>query len=196
MAETRWQVVSAEHLLDRAQSSVVELVWPALARWSTPEQTQVNQEQLRDLAAAFNRVQRAAQLLELADWLSKHPGALDEPEPLPLGLAGITEASRDVAALVIPTTDTDEPVLATKGVLRVAARVSGEPVDKRNRLTDGRLAVARLIGYGPTSRQAHLALIEVATSICRPVDPTCDVCPLSSVCHASRADEIVAARLF
>ncbi len=195
-AKTRWQVVSAEHLLDRAQGSVVDLMWPVLVRWTTPEHTLGDEEQLRDLAGMINRERRATQLLELADWLLEHPGALEEPDSPPGGLPVVTDACLDVAALVIPSVDADEPVLATKGVLRIAARVSGEPVDKRNRLTDGRLAVARLIGYGPMSRPAHLGLIEIATSVCRPVDPLCDVCPLSGSCSSSRAEDIRAKRLF
>ena len=68
-------------------------------------------------------------------------------------LAG-NEAVADLAVLAVPAgiddDDSEEPVLAARGVLRVAARFTGEPtLERRNRMSDGRLAVARMIGYGP-----------------------------------------------
>jgi DNA (cytosine-5)-methyltransferase 1 len=92
--------------------------------------------------------------------------------------------------------DSDEPVLATKGVLRVTSRFGGEPVDRKNRLTDGRLSVARMVGGAANFRQAHLGLIELANSLCRPVEPLCYECPISDWCVSSVADEQRAAQLF
>jgi DNA (cytosine-5)-methyltransferase 1 len=199
MASTRWQVVSAELLLDRATTDVVKLVWPMLRGWATPEETQDNDETLREIGALIGRGGRAVQLLELADWLVEHPGALDDSDaelgPIPIVPAAVLE----LAALVVPLAGdeaSEEPVLSTKGVLRVAARVSGENVDRKNRLTDGRLAVARLIGGGVNARAAHVALVEIAANVCRPAEPRCDVCPLQDVCASSRAEERRASMLF
>jgi DNA (cytosine-5)-methyltransferase 1 len=198
-ATTRWQVVSAELLLDRASADVTKLVWPIIREWPSPESTQDGDEMLRDIGTLIGRGPRALQVLELADWLSEHPGALDEAEassgPIPVA----PTAALDLASLVIPLAGeeaSEEPVLATKGVLRVAARVSGDNADRKNRLTDGRMAVARLIGGGSNARAAHLALIEVAGSICRPAEPLCDLCPLQKVCVSSKADERRASMLF
>ena len=69
-------------------------------------------------------------------------------------------------------------MLAGRGVLRVVARFTGEQVDRRNRLTDGRLGVARMIGDGSDARDAHLGLIELAAAVCRPAEPSCVECPL------------------
>ncbi len=150
-ASTRWQVVSAELLLDRATADVVKLVWPMLKIWATPELTQDNDEMLRAIGP-MGRGGRATQLLEFADWLVEHPGALEEAEsassPIPM-----SPQRRGARYLVVPVgeaDDSEEPVLTTKGVLRVAARVTGDSVDRKNRLTDGRLAVARMIGGGRT----------------------------------------------
>jgi DNA (cytosine-5)-methyltransferase 1 len=73
-------------------------------------------------------------------------------------------------------------------VLRVAARFSGNPVNLRNRLTDGRLEIARMIGDDADARRAHLGLIELANSLCRPIEPMCDACPLHKLCAKSKAD--------
>jgi DNA (cytosine-5)-methyltransferase 1 len=198
-ATTRWQVISAELLLDRATSDVIKFVWPMIREWAIPEATQDNDETLREVGTLIGRSARALQLLELADWLADHPGTLEEAEegvtPVPIVPATVLE----FASLVVPVAGdegSEEPVLSTKGVLRVAARVSGDNVDRKNRLTDGRLAVARLVGGGASARAAHLGLVEVAASVCRPADPLCDVCPLQDVCVSSRAEERRASMLF
>jgi len=198
-ATTRWQVVSAELLLDRAPSDVVKLVWPMLRAWPTPEATQDNDETLREIGAMIGRSGRAVQLLELADWLVDHPGALEAVESGGTAIPVASAAVLELASLIVPVSgdeESEEPVLSTKGVLRVAARVSGDNVDRKNRLTDGRLGVARMIGGGADARAAHLALIEVAASVCRPADPLCDVCPLQDLCVSSRAEERRASMLF
>ena len=43
------------------------------------------------------------------------------------------------------------------------------------------------VGYGPNARDAQLALIELATSICRPEAPACSSCPLARTCVDRRA---------
>ena len=54
-------------------------------------------------------------------------------------------------------------------MLRVASRFTGEEtLERKNRMSDGRLAVARMIGYGEDARDAQLGLIEMAASMCRP----------------------------
>ena len=73
------------------------------------------------------------------------------------------EAVADLAVLAVPSSadddDAEEPVLAARGVLRVAARFTGEEtLERKNRMTDGRLAVARMIGYGDNARDAQLGL--------------------------------------
>lgn len=198
-ATTRWQVVSAELLLDRATSDVIKFVWPMIRSWATPEATQENDETLREIGTLIGRSARAVQLLELADWLAEHPGTLEEADDAAPTVPIVPATVREFASLVVPVGGDDgseEPVLSTKGVLRVAARVSGDSVDRKNRLTDGRLAVARLVGGGATAREAHLGLVEVAASVCRPADPLCDVCPLQNLCVSSRADERRSSMLF
>ena len=103
--------------------------------------------------------------------------------------AGI-EAAADLAVLAVPSgtddDDSEEPVLAGRGVLRVAARFTGEEtLERKNRMSDGRLAIARMIGYGDDARDAHLGLIELAAAVCRPEVRACDMCPLAETCDSS-----------
>jgi DNA (cytosine-5)-methyltransferase 1 len=188
-ATTRWQVVAAELLLDRAIGTAVELVWPVLAMLPTPTDVLGAWDFFEDIArsSALSREARVHQVMALAEWLVEHPGALETlgsgESPIPTDL--LPEAVAELATLVVPLAGEDaseEPVLATKGVVRVAARYADAGhVEKRNKLTDGRLAVARMIGGGHTARKAHLALIEIAAGICRP-KPDCPRCPLQRTC--------------
>ena len=198
-ARTRWQVIAAEILLDRVETEQIRLIWPVLQMSDTPEAATRQDEGLRQIGMVIGREKRVLQLLELADWLTERPGTLDEPALDHTQIPILSEAVADVATLIVPTGDedvSDEPVLVTKGVLRVAGRFWGEPVNRRNRLTDGRLAVARLIGGGKSARTAHLALIELANTLCRPTEPLCLECPLSQVCQGSQAGAQRAGALF
>jgi DNA (cytosine-5)-methyltransferase 1 len=197
-AETRWQVISAELLLDRAPTAQARLAWNALRQWRTPQESVEAVDQVRALARAMDRARRGERVLELARQLAPQPEQLNDDEGI-RRLRELPEAVADVAILLVPAgsdDESEEPVLVTKGVLRVAARFGGKAVDRKNRLTDGRLAVARMIAGGRDGRDAHRALIELANGYCRPVDPECTECPLSSTCASSRRQEQRAARLF
>lgn len=197
-ADTRWQLVAAEMLLDRVAPEQVRHLWPVLARWKLPEDTAAGADDLLEIGCWIGRKARARQILSVAEWLVDNPGNLDD-DSMARSVQGVNDAIADLAVLALPTSDEDtaeEPVLITKGVLRVAARFWGEPVDRRNRMTDGRLAVACLIGGHNDARDAHLGLIELANTLCRPVDPLCRECPLAKYCKASRADSLAASELF
>ena len=68
----------------------------------------------------------------------------------------------------------------------MAARFTGTSVDLHNKLTDGRLAIARMIGIGRSSKSAQLALIELAADVCTPERPQCSTCPLAQMCVTGR----------
>ncbi|WP_243420732.1 DNA cytosine methyltransferase [Micromonospora globispora] len=194
-AETRWQVIQAEMLLDRAPAEVVRFIWPLLSRWREPQDTVLAESELVEISKWASRPQRAGTILELAGRLAENPELLNDDDQL-RQVAGLTESVADLAVLVVPAhgdEDSEEPVLVTKGVLRVAARFSGDPVNRRNRLTDGRLEIARMIGADSDARRAHLGLVELANTLCRPVEPECNACPLQKLCVESRADPL---RLF
>ena len=187
-AATRWQVVAAEIMLERTGPDQVRNLWPLLQRWPTPKDTIAAAHELQELGRWIGRHDRATRIIEIAQWLNEHPGSLDSDETA-RSLPGVNEAVADLAVLAVPTggeDDSEEPVLVIKGVLRVAARFTGDPVDRQNRLTDGRLAVARMIGEGANTRQAHLAMIELANTVCGPADPFCTMCPLRELCWTAK----------
>jgi DNA (cytosine-5)-methyltransferase 1 len=198
-ADTRWQVIAAEFLLDRSTADQVRFVWPLLNQWRSPDDAIKNDETLTEIGGWIGRESKTVQLLQLADFLADHPDALEQEDLINNRPPGLPESVADIAILAVPIADDDtaeEPVLVTKGILRVAARYGGTAVDRKNRLTDGRLAVARLIGGGKDARDAHLGLVELAGSICRPADPLCGDCPLQRGCVSSRADQLSSTQLF
>lgn len=182
-AEHRWQVIQAELLWSRIANDLTAQAWNAVRNLHTPAQTLAALGLLRRLATHWQRGPRCDQLEACARWFEAHPDALlSVATATDLAKApGVTAAIADLACRVVPG-DTEDPVLAGYGVLRVAARFQGETVDRHNRLSDGRLAIARMVGGDESSHQAHLALIELANRICGPQAPACKRCPLEPWC--------------
>lgn len=195
----RWRVIAAELLFERLPSDVVRRVWPVIAGWDEPRDTVTAEEGFLNIAKSIDREARAMRLLKFAEELQDAPERLADDQEIRRALHG-NEAIADLAVLAVPVDQpatssvdgvaeegaSEEPVIASRGVLRVAARFSGEQVDRRNRMSDGRLAVARMIGYGSEARDAHLGLVELAASLCRPDAMACERCPLEEMCAAPR----------
>jgi DNA (cytosine-5)-methyltransferase 1 len=188
-AQSRWQVIVAEILLERLPAQQVRSLWPLVTRWDAPSKTLATELEVRRMGRMLKRDGRAEQILEVAERLADNPEKLDDDE----AIRRIPGVNQSVAALAIlaapvgPESASEEPVLARRGVLRTVARFTGEQVDQRNRLTDGRVGVARMIGYGSDARKAHLGLIELSAAVCRPAETECVKCPLSESCRSSRA---------
>jgi DNA (cytosine-5)-methyltransferase 1 len=191
---SRWLVITAEELLDRAPQSLVRAAWKLLREndkpWAMPTAKRREfEEHLRFVVENTGRENRADRLLALRDEIANGPEVLDGSAEELRAATKVAESVADLSVLVAPieprqATDAgpEEPVLVTKGVLRVASRFQSNDADRKNRLTDGRLAIARMIGFGDYSRAAHLGLIELANSWCRPINPECPECPLRTHC--------------
>jgi DNA (cytosine-5)-methyltransferase 1 len=182
----RWQVIQAELLLGRARAETTRTLWPVLAKFDSPSMTLSNGDQLREMASWVDRRAHAERVLEAAVWFDEHPELIRSVDGM-RSAPHVTEAMAELAARVAPGLDED-PVLGTKGVLRVAARHSDTNVDRRNTRSDGRIALARLIGAeDATSDHAFLALIELADTLCLSGRPKCSPCPLKATCLTARA---------
>jgi len=190
-ASTRWQVLSAEFLLDRLTPDSAGSVWPLLERWRDPAQTLAHREELQTIAGWIKRRSRAEDLLAVAARLVDAGQSEPDEDTLTEMVAAkiIPPAVADIARLIVACPNDpagEEPVIINKGVLRVAANFTGEAVNARNRLTDGRIAVARMIGYGIDARSAHLALMEISNTCCQSSAPDCGACPLVEHCAFAR----------
>jgi DNA (cytosine-5)-methyltransferase 1 len=71
---------------------------------------------------------------------------------------------------------------AGQGPLRVAARVNGSNSHERNRLTDGRVEIARLIGGGDEAPIRMASLRQLSVTHCLPKHPRCSACPIQRWC--------------
>jgi DNA (cytosine-5)-methyltransferase 1 len=192
-ASTRWQVIAGEVFAERLTVQQLRMIWPLIARWEQPADTLVEEaKDLNEMARWLNRASRAEKLIQLAQRLVDISKGLDGDQTIRQALEN-NESLADLAVLVVPASkdddDAEEPVLVGRGVLRVAARFTGEDtLERKNRMTNGRLAVARMMGYGDKARDAHLALIELAASVCRPESRSCHVCPLAARCVVGKAE--------
>ena len=185
----RWKVAVGEILLERATPITIRSVWPLIKAQPTysvqllPESSFA--DQLSELLEGLGRHSRVKTVADLNAQIHADPKALWEGTIDRSRLPALSAVVADLLELAAPTEKSEEPVLGSKGVLRVTARVLGTDVDKRNKQTDGRLAVARMIGIGPRSRDAHLGLIRLASDVCTVDDPSCDRCPLQHMCVTS-----------
>lgn len=182
----RWHVLVGETLFDRVRQEHTVRAWPAIRMMETPEATIREYDSLLELAQCLGRQEAASAILRFATWLVENPGALGKTS----GLAEIPDLNPTTAALAIhsaPGGDGD-PILVSSGMLRVVTRFNGHAEVGRNRLTDGRIAAARVIGSGVEAHMAYLGLAELGRSLCRPRDPLCHECPLRKACSAGDAN--------
>lgn len=88
-------------------------------------------------------------------------------------------AERDrVRALI----ERDGHLMLNSGALRVIARLTGTRVNQVNKLTDGRLLLARFVGTGEESAFLNSALVTLGTTVCTATEPRCGACPLGADC--------------
>lgn len=186
--DNRWTVIQAEILWSRIASQHVRSAWASVRGLATPEMTLGALPLLRRLARQWQRENRCDNLAQTAEWFVDHPEVLSDGATILelMAAPNVTGAIAELACRVVPG-DNEDPVLAGYGVLRVAARFQGIPVDRQNKLSDGRLAIARMIGGDDSSHEAHLALIELANGLCSPTAPNCGHCPLESWCVEARS---------
>jgi DNA (cytosine-5)-methyltransferase 1 len=85
----------------------------------------------------------------------------------------------------------EDVLLATQTTLRVAARFAGSESDKTNRLSDGRVDLARLIGAGPDAPLRAAALRLLGSTICRAPTTLCGDCPLRKQCAGQDGDQTI-----
>lgn len=181
---SRWQVLAGAMLLSRSGPSQIRDAWPIVARWKSPADTLAETPILASLGNVLGRSGQAHRVKLLAADLEGDASALEDDDAI-AGIHGLSRHSAELCVLSVPPVDEvdgEQPVIALQTSLRVAARYTGRPVDRKNRQTEGRLAIAMMVGAGENSRSAQLAIIELSNALCRTVEPICDLCPLADTC--------------
>ena len=183
----RWVFIQCELVWARLGVEDSRAAFDATKRCLTPSETLENRQMLRHLAKVLGRESRFDALMETASYLDEHGVAFEQGDP-PLAASEaphVSAALANLAARVVPG-PADDPVVVNQAVLRVAARFFDKAVDRRNKLSDGRLAVAAMVGGDELSHEAHLALIEIGQTVCGPAVADCAHCPLESSCRTAK----------
>lgn len=76
-------------------------------------------------------------------------------------------------------------MMASTSVLRATGRLTGSPIDRQNRLSHGRMELARLIGDGEQAAVVNAALHRLGSTVCTSDAPACDRCPVVTVCRGA-----------
>jgi DNA (cytosine-5)-methyltransferase 1 len=79
----------------------------------------------------------------------------------------------------------EDVMLTSDTALRVAARIAGHELEG-NRLTKGRIELARIVGGGRDAPLRMAAIRLVGKIACRPNEPVCGICPLKQWCVTAR----------
>lgn len=147
-----------------------------------PEPRRVTPARLRAVSASFGErlEKQLARLEKAARVLGRR--RLDVEDSAWLGLAGLTSHEASVVRAIGLREDT---ILTTTQSLRVAARVTGTEVDRKNRLSDGKMILGRIVASGGDAPALNAALHAVGTDICTAADPGCESCPLGDICASS-----------
>ena len=180
---SRWLVVLGDALLGDASPTSAAALWPLISKWSTPELLADDAERAAEIGSWLGKDEAVTALLELAGTVTDEGACLDDDhlaEQVSRGL--LRRAASELAMIADP--EGEEPVIANTAALRVAGRFfQGTERWLKNRNSDGRIAVGRLIGFDEESRQAQIALIELGARLCTTKAPGCATCPLSQWCR-------------
>lgn len=180
---SRWLVVIGDTLLGDVSDTAATALWPTIEGWSTHNLFAADEERVREVASWLCKDDTAQALLDLAETIAAEGGSLDDEHLDQLVTRGLLRrAASELAMIADP--EGEEPVIANTAALRVAGRFfQGTERWLKNRNSDGRIAVGRLIGFDRESRQAQVALIELGNGLCTPKAPACGHCPLEEWCR-------------
>lgn len=190
--QSRWKAALGVMLLSRSKKSIVDSIWSVIEALDEPTQDQPvvpgdTVEVLTDMLVGIGQAKKASRLKELVSQMESSPAALWESKIERSELPALSATEASLVGLIAPVSvgqgiKSEEPILATTGVVRLTTRFQSLPSERRNRQTDGRLSVARMLGLNEKSRAAHLGLMELSVSHCRIEKPVCESCPLSRMC--------------
>jgi DNA (cytosine-5)-methyltransferase 1 len=121
-------------------------------------------DRLSRLADAAEVLVRAGGRSDPERWIAA--ARLNNPEELFVRVVGLDE----------------DKILLTTPSLRVVGRVTGTRVHAKNRLSNGRMELGRLVGYGEDASRISAGIHALGRTICRADEPDCDCCPLRVAC--------------
>ncbi len=178
-----WHVMVGELLLDRVSPLVAGSVWPLLEKYSTPKDLVDHRAEVAEILGWIDRADRLDAVINLAKAMGDVADPTEDELDALVSKKIVMQSVADRAQLA--GIEGEEPVVVTSGALRVAARLQKNQLGRKNQNSDGRIAIAKLVGYGPDARSAQLGLLEVGADVCLPTRPNCGACPLQSWCRSA-----------
>jgi DNA (cytosine-5)-methyltransferase 1 len=175
-----WHVMLGELLLDRVSPLLANSIWPLLEKRTTPKDLVAARAELHEVLGWIERDDRVGAVIRLAKELGTRTHLMEDEIDSLVAKRLLPQSIADLAQLT--ASEGEEPVVVTSGALRVATRFQRNSLGRKNQNSDGRIAIAKMVGYGPEARSAQLALLELGTDICQPTRPKCSECPLSASC--------------
>ena len=194
----RWKVLVCEIFLERGMVGQSAMIWGLIKQLKGPTlKSGIPKETVDTLLGVFQGPRfekRREKFRSIVSEINSNPKGFWAAHIEEKDFPSINPGLRNI--LELSSTDprqegnSEEPVIVAKGVLRVTSRFQGEDVESRNKGTDGRISIGRLLGLNEQSRGAHLALFEVARTICVGDRPRCGDCPLQTWCaHATKSHD-------
>lgn len=180
---SRWLVMLGDSLLGDESTITVDSLWPTVRGWASPEIFVNDADRVTEVSSWLGKDEVARVLLDLAVTVGAEGGSLDDDHlEQMVNRRLLRRSALELAMIADP--EGEEPVIANTSALRVAGRFfQGTERWLKNRNSDGRIAVGRLIGFDEESRQAQIALIELGARLCTPKAPACEECPLENWCR-------------
>lgn len=174
--------VLGEMLLTRVSLAAADAAWSRIRHLATAADALASSDLIEDAALVAGRTARVPSVQAALERIVEHPDDLTTSE----GLRRVPGLSAASVAMVTLAALEENPVVVAAPALRAAGRFFG--IDAaRNKQTDGRMAIARLVGGRRGANATHLALVELGATVCLPEHPRCDECPLARDCVFRRS---------
>ncbi len=184
-ADNRWIALQGELLFGRLQPSLWDHAHNAICTLTDPATTLEQAPLLGVAARGLGRADRFEELLETATHFAEDGAGLDREDPCE-AMASAPHVSKALSWLIglLVVGPEEEPVVANQASLRVASRYWDSGVDRQNRLSHGRVDIARIAGGDDDrSHSALMAIMQIGNTLCLPAETHCGRCPLERSCR-------------
>ena len=182
--------------MERTTLEQTRMLWPLISSLEGPsESSTIPSSTVSTISGVFQGhrfAKRREKFLDVVEEINQHPSEFWQPNINPELFPTINPGLRRILELSSPEIRaldrSEEPVIVAKGALRVTSRFQGVDTESRNKMSDGRISIARVLGLNEDSQQAHLALFELGRTVCLSEGPRCGLCPLQKWCNAAKTE--------
>ena len=183
-----WVIFVAENLLRRTRSeSVAEIFTSTIKEFPNPKSVIQHEIRWKEITAPLGISARADHFLVACKILTdKYEEQVPDQYSDLIALPGVGHYIANAVlcfAYNIPT------YIIDTNTLRIASRITGKEVTQEVHRTKRAKAIISscFSGKNGLSTDQNYALLDLANSICTPVNPNCLVCPISNICQYAAA---------